>query len=247
MQIDVITLFPELVHSVLDFGVVGRAQQQNSLQLKTWNPRRFTRDRYQAVDDRPYGGGPGMVMKFEPLQGALLAAKEANAGPVVYLSPQGKRLDQPLLNAWAGLSGLILVTGRYEGIDERFIEAYVDQEVSLGDYVISGGELAAMVIIDALARLQPGVLGNSESAGQDSFMRGLLDYPHYTRPEEVEGRRVPQVLLSGDHAQIARWRMQQALGRTWRRRPDLLERLELNREQQRLLQQFKKENPENQD
>ncbi len=247
MQIDIITLFPELVQSVLEFGVVSRARQQNSLQLKTWNPRRFTRDRYQTVDDRPYGGGPGMVMKFEPLYAALQAVQQTNRGPVVCLSPQGKRLDQRLLNDWAGLPGLVLVAGRYEGLDERFIDACVDQEVSLGDYVISGGELAAMVIVDALARLLPGVLGNTESAGQDSFMHGLLDYPHYTRPEEIHGHRVPEVLLSGDHARIARWRMQQALGRTWLRRPDLLETLELDAEQQALLEQFKRDHVQRQD
>jgi tRNA (guanine37-N1)-methyltransferase len=239
MRIDVITLFPELVRALTDYGIPRRAAERGLLQLETWNPRDFTRDRHRTVDDRSYGGGPGMVMLVEPLRDAIQAARQAGEyAPVVYLSPQGRRLDQAGVRELAQRPGLILVAGRYEGIDERLIEAEVDEEWSIGDYVLSGGELAAMVLVDAVTRLLPGALGDADSAGQDSFTDGLLDYPHYTRPEEVDGRRVPEVLLGGNHADIERWRRQQALGRTYERRPDLLEGLALDEEQQRLLEEY---------
>jgi tRNA (guanine37-N1)-methyltransferase len=243
MHFDVVTLFPEMVATIAEFGVVGRAQRNGLVTLETENPREHTSDVHRTVDDRPYGGGPGMVMKYEPLAGAVAAArKRAPAGsPVVYLSPQGGVFDQAVARRFAALPGLILLAGRYEGVDERFIEAEVDEELSLGDFVLSGGEVAAMAVMDATVRLLPGVLGDDESAAQDSFMEGLLDCPHYTRPEEIEGRKVPEVLLSGDHAEIARWRLKQALGRTFARRPDLVEKLELTDEQRRLLDEFLKE------
>ena len=239
MRIDVVTLFPELVQTLTEHGIPRRAAERGLLRLETWNPRDYTRARHRTVDDRPYGGGPGMVMRVEPLQAAIQAARQADvAAPVIYLSPQGRRLDQAGVRELARRPRLILVAGRYEGIDERLIEAEVDEEWSIGDYVLSGGELAAMVLADAVTRLLPGALGDADSAGQDSFMEGLLDYPHYTRPEEVAGRRVPEVLLGGNHAEIERWRRQQALGRTRERRPDLLELLELDEEQQALLAEY---------
>jgi tRNA (guanine37-N1)-methyltransferase len=239
MRIDVVTLFPELVQALTEYGIPRRAAERGLLQLETWNPRDFTRDRHRSVDDRPYGGGPGMVMLVEPLQAAIRAARAAGeTAPVIYLSPQGRRLDQAGVRELAQRPRLILVAGRYEGIDERLIEAEVDEEWSIGDYVLSGGELAAMVLVDALTRLLPGALGDADSAGQDSFTECLLDYPHYTRPEEVAGRRVPEVLLGGNHAEIERWRRQQALGRTYERRPDLLEGLALDEEQQALLAEY---------
>ena len=239
MRIDVVTLFPELVQTLTEHGIPRRAAERGLLRLETWNPRDYTRDRHRTVDDRPYGGGPGMVMRVEPLQAAIQAARQADVtAPVIYLSPQGRRLDQAGVRELARRPRLILVAGRYEGIDERLIEAEVDEEWSIGDYVLSGGELAAMVLADAVTRLLPGALGDADSAGQDSFMEGLLDYPHYTRPEEVAGRRVPEVLLGGNHAEIERWRRQQALGRTRERRPDLLELLELDEEQQALLAEY---------
>ena len=243
MHFDVISLFPEMVATIADYGVVGRARKRELVTLDIENPRDHTSDAHRTVDDRPYGGGPGMVMKYEPLAGAVAAARgRSPAGsPVVYLSPQGRVFDQAAANRFAELPGLILLAGRYEGIDERYIEAQVDEELSLGDFVLSGGEVAAMAVIDAVVRLLPGVLGDNESAAQDSFMEGLLDHPHYTRPEEIEGRTVPDVLLSGDHAEIARWRLKEALGRTLVRRPDLVEKLGLSDEQQELLDEFLKE------
>ena len=243
MHFDVISLFPEMVATIAEFGVVGRAQRNGLVSLGLENPRDHTSDVHRTVDDRPYGGGPGMVMKYEPLAGAVAAARErAPAGsPVVYLSPQGRVFDQAEAQRFASQPGLILLAGRYEGIDERFIESQVDEELSLGDFVLSGGEVAAMAVIDAVARLLPGVLGDDESAAQDSFMEGLLDHPHYTRPEDIDGRKVPDVLLSGDHAEIARWRLKQALGRTFERRPDLVEKLGLSEEQQLLLDEYLKE------
>ena len=239
MRIDVVTLFPELVRALTEHGIPRRAAERGLLQLETWNPRDYTTDRHRTVDDRPYGGGPGMVMRVEPLQAAIQAARQADlVAPVLYLSPQGRRLDQAGVRELARRPRLILVAGRYEGIDERLIEAEVDEEWSIGDYVLSGGELAAMVLADAVTRLLPGALGDADSAGQDSFTGDLLDYPHYTRPELVGGRRVPDVLLGGNHAEIERWRHQQALGRTWERRPDLLERQALDEEQQRLLEEY---------
>jgi len=243
MQLQVVTLFPEMVHTIARYGVVGRAIERGIASLGCVSPRDFADDVHRTVDDRPYGGGPGMVMTFEPLGKAIAAAKDAlpAGASVVCLSPQGQVFDQQVANRLAQLSGLVLVAGRYEGIDERLIEAAVDEELSLGDFVLSGGEIAAMAVIDAVIRLLPGALGDGQSAEQDSFMGGLLDHPHYTRPEEIDGRRVPDVLLSGDHARIARWRLKQALGRSWLRRPELVERLELNDEQQALLDEFLEE------
>jgi tRNA (guanine37-N1)-methyltransferase len=243
MRIDVVTLFPQLVQTVTECGITGRAVQAGILELLCWNPRDYTHDRHRTVDDKPYGGGPGMLMKYEPLHDAIQGARNAaeadtgKASRVIYLSPQGKRLDQQAVNALAQ-HNLILVAGRYEGIDERLIEQDIDEEWSIGDYVLSGGELAAMVLIDATTRLQPGALGDQDSAQLDSFMDGLLDHPHYTRPEKIAGLDVPDVLLSGNHSAIERWRMKQSLGRTWQRRPDLLQDLELDAEQRSLLQEY---------
>ncbi|MGI9205581.1 MAG: tRNA (guanosine(37)-N1)-methyltransferase TrmD [Woeseiaceae bacterium] len=243
MQMQVVTLFPEMVKTVATFGVVGRAAERGILSLDCQNPRDFTTDAHRTVDDRPYGGGPGMVMKFEPAAAALDAARAAlpSGSPVVCLTPQGAVFDQAEAKRFAGLPGMVLLAGRYEGIDERLLESEVDEELSLGDFVLSGGEIAAMAVIDAIVRLLPGVLGDEDSAQQDSFMQGLLDHPHYTRPEEIDGQRVPEVLLSGDHARIAKWRYQQSLGRSFLRRPDLVERLDLNDEQQKLLDEYLEE------
>jgi tRNA (guanine37-N1)-methyltransferase len=240
MHIGVVTLFPEMFQAITDYGVSGRAVKQQLLQLQTWNPRDYTDDRHRTVDDRPYGGGPGMVMKIEPLRLAIGAAKAAlgESAKVIYLSPQGRQLDQQGVEELATNERLIMVAGRYEGIDERLIQAVIDEEWSIGDYVLSGGELAAMVMIDAVVRQVPGVLGHELSAQEDSFADGLLDCPHYTRPEIYQGKPVPSVLLSGDHEKIRRWRLQQALGRTWLRRPELLEQRELSSEEQELLAQF---------
>lgn len=241
MRIDVVTLFPEMIRGACEFGIPRIAREKGVLELATWNPRDYARNRQRSVDDRPYGGGPGMVMQVQPVAEALEAAKGHGDGPVVYLSPQGRRLDQAAVRRFAASRHLILLAGRYEGIDERLIESHVDEEWSIGDYVLSGGEPAALVWIDALARLLPGVLGDEDSALQDSFMDGLLDYPHYSRPEVVAGKAVPGVLVGGNHAEIARWRMKQSLGRTWRRRPDLLERIELDTEQKALLAEYIRE------
>ena len=243
MQFAVLSLFPEMVGTIGEYGVVGRAAQRGMVSVDVVNPRDFTNDVHRTVDDRPYGGGPGMVMKFEPVAAALDAARGQmpEGSPVVYLTPQGRVFDQGLAKRFAALPGMVLLAGRYEGIDERLIDAHVDEEVSLGDFVLSGGEIAAMAVIDSVVRLLPGVLGDDESAAQDSFMEGLLDHPHFTRPEEIAGRKVPDVLLSGDHAGIARWRYKQALGRTYLRRPDLLDRMDLDNEQQALLDEFLKE------
>lgn len=241
MRFDVITLFPEMVKHAAQIGVTGKAIENAIVTLNVWNPRNYTHDKHKTVDDRPFGGGQGMVMKYQPLHDAVIAAK-MDAKPdckVVYLSPQGKPLTQALLSEASRTSQLILVAGRYEGLDERFIQQDCDDEWSLGDYVISGGELAALIVIDGITRLLPNVLGNEQSALQDSHSNGLLDYPQYTRPEIVEGMVVPDVLLSGNHAEIARWRMKQALGRTWQKRPDLLKNKTLSVEQECLLTQFK--------
>ena len=243
MHFDIVTLFPEMILGGAGYGVTGTAIEQGVVGLSVWNPRDYTLDKHRTVDDRPYGGGPGMVMKCQPLCDAVNAAKQnKNAeNKVVYLSPQGKQITQDLLIEASQLSQLILVAGRYEGIDERFINTVCDEEWSLGDYVISGGELAALVVIDAITRLVPGVLGDEDSAKQDSYMDGLLDYPHYTRPEHDELGAVPNVLLSGNHKAISRWRMKQALGRTSLRRPDLLEVKKLSAEQDALLEEFRNE------
>jgi tRNA (guanine37-N1)-methyltransferase len=243
MQMQVVTLFPDMVNVVAAYGVVGRAVEREVLSIGCQDPRMFTSDVHRTVDDRPYGGGPGMVMKYEPAAAALDAALAAvpDGSPVVCLTPQGAVFDQACAARFSKLPGLVLLAGRYEGIDERLIEARVDEELSLGDFVLSGGEIAAMAVIDAVARLLPGVLGDDQSAEQDSFVDGLLDYPHYTRPEEVGGLRVPEVLLSGDHARIAAWRCKQALGRTYLRRPDLVEKLELSDGQRELLDEYLQE------
>ena len=243
MQIGIVSLFPELVGQVGEYGVVGRAVERQLLSLHCENPRDYAEDAHRTVDDRPYGGGPGMVLKYEPAAKAIRAAKNRlpEGGPVICLSPQGKVFDQATARRLSDLQGFVLLAGRYEGIDERLIENEVDEELSLGDFVLSGGEIAAMAVIDAVARLLPGVLGDEESAMQDSFMDGLLDHPHYTRPEIVDGQRVPAVLLSGDHARIARWRYKQALGRSFLRRPDLVADLNLDIEQRKLLDEFLKE------
>ena len=238
MRFDVVTLLPEMFEAAR-LGVTGRAFERGQAQLRLWNPRDYTHDVHRTVDDRPYGGGPGMVMKVEPLRAAILDARRAAPGSrVAYLSPQGRRFDQQAAAELAGRDGLILVAGRYEGIDERIIARCVDEEWSIGDYVLSGGELAAMVVMDAVIRLLPGVLGHEDSAAQDSYMAGLLDCPHYTRPEEIDGLRVPGVLLSGNHEEIRRWRLKQALGRTWERRPDLLAHRELTGEERKLLDEY---------
>ncbi|OGI49151.1 MAG: tRNA (guanosine(37)-N1)-methyltransferase TrmD [Candidatus Muproteobacteria bacterium RBG_16_65_34] len=243
MRIDVVSIFPQMFEAVTDYGVTGRAIKNGLLTLRVWNPRDFTEDRHRSVDDRPYGGGPGMVMLAEPLARALRAARgeQPEGARVIYLSPQGRRLDQAGVLELARREGLVLLAGRYEGVDERLLETEVDEQWSVGDYVLSGGELAAMVVIDALARQLPGALGDAESAGEDSFAAGLLEYPHFTRPETYAGRAVPEILLSGDHERIRRWRLKQSLGRTWLRRPDLLAALNLTEEQRKLLEEFKKE------
>ena len=239
MRIDVVTIFPEMVQAIAGHGVTGRALTRGLVALRCLDPREFTRDKHRTVDDRPYGGGPGMVMKVEPLRDAIRAAKaDGPQRPVVYLSPQGRVFDQAEAARLAAGPGMILVAGRYEGVDERLIESEVDLELSVGDFVLSGGELAALCVIDACARLVPGVLGDAESAVADSFVAGLLDHPHYTRPEDEAGRKVPEVLLSGDHAQVARWRLKQALGRTWLRRPDLIARRALSENERQLLEEF---------
>lgn len=243
MHISVITLFPEMFAAVTDYGITGRALRQGLLAVNLIDLRAFTEDRHRTVDDRPYGGGPGMVLKPEPLQRALRQAR-SDIGAVaktICLSPQGKPLNQRAVGELSNGGPLILLAGRYEGIDERIVEQEIDEQWSLGDYVLSGGELAAMVMIDAITRLLPGALGDAESAQQDSFMHGLLDHPHYTRPEQFEGQLVPSVLMSGNHAAIKRWRQKQSLGLTWERRPDLLTELQLDSEQQQLLAEYQRE------
>lgn len=243
MKIAVITLFPEMFAALTDYGVSGRAVKNGALRVQCFNPRDFAEDRHNTVDDRPYGGGPGMVMMIEPLRKALSEARSwaGDSARVIYLSPQGTLLNQHLVGEAAAGQDLILIAGRYEGIDERFIALEVDEEWSIGDYVLSGGELPAMVLMDALVRLLPGVLGHHQSADQDSFSEGLLDCPHYTRPESYQGLEVPGILLSGNHEKIRRWRLQQSLLRTRQRRPDLLDRLQLTTEQQALLKEVSDE------
>lgn len=247
LQFDVLTLFAPMFEAVTASGVTGRARERRLYDLVLWSPRDFAGNAYRSVDDRPYGGGPGMVMTPEPLARALEAAKQRQrssgvANPrVVHLSPQGRLLDHALVAELAGEQGIVMLAGRYEGVDERVVKRGVDDEVSIGDYVLSGGELAAMVVIDCVVRQLPGALNDAESAGQDSFATGLLDHPHYTRPEVYENEPVPPVLLSGNHADIARWRLKQALGRTWLRRPELLARRALSAEEKRLLEEFRTE------
>lgn len=243
MRIDVLTLFPALFEPFRQYGVVGRALTRGAAELVLWNPRDFSQQPNRSVDDRPYGGGPGMVLRPEPLEATLKAVRQSrgDAVPVVLLSPQGRRFHHDAAVALSRSPGFILVAGRYEGVDERWVECAVDDEWSIGDYVLSGGELGAMVMIDAVVRQVGGVLGDARSADEDSFATGLLDHEHYTRPEWFEGRGVPEVLLSGDHARIRQWRLKRALGRTWLRRPDLLARAELDDDAKRLLEEFKQE------
>ncbi len=247
MQFDVVTIFPEMLEAVTRHGITRRALEEGRFGFETWNPRDFVSDNHRTIDDRPYGGGPGMVMLADPLEACLDAAiaRQQAVGvespQVVLMSPQGERLTEKLVQELSAQPGLVLVAGRYEGIDERLIERRVHREVSIGDFVISGGELPAMVVMDCLVRRLPGSLNDEQSAVQDSFSTGLLDWPHYTRPEEWMGRRVPVVLLSGNHAQIARWRRMQALGRTWERRPELVDALALTQEDAKLLGEYRRE------
>ncbi|MAD15594.1 MAG: tRNA (guanosine(37)-N1)-methyltransferase TrmD [Alteromonadaceae bacterium] len=239
----VVSLFPEMFQTFTEQGVTGRAVKSGKLKVDFFNPRDFTHDKHRTVDDRPYGGGPGMLMMVQPLLDAIRAARQAaeKKTKVIYLSPQGKTLTQRGVKQLSENESVILVAGRYEGIDERVIEAEIDEEWSVGDYILSGGELPAMILMDAVARLVPGVLGHAQSAEQDSFSDGLLDCPHYTRPENLNGQSVPSVLLSGDHQKIKQWRDKQSLGRTWQRRPELLNDLALTEEQQRLLDEYQQE------
>lgn len=242
LTIGIISLFPDMF-AALNYGITSRAQQNGLYALKHWNPRDFTTDPHNSVDDRPYGGGPGMVMRFEPVKAAIEAAKAeiGNQTPVIHLSPQGQPLTQAIIKELSKKQALILFASRYEGVDERLIEAEIDQEYSIGDYVLSGGEIPAMALIDALVRLLPGALGHADSASQDSFADGLLDYPHYTRPPEIAGKSVPPTLLSGDHQAIAHYRLKEALGRTWQKRPDLLKIRTLTQLEQRLLDEYIRE------
>lgn len=244
LWVGVVSLFPDMFAALTEHGVTGRAVEKGQLALEYWNPRDYATDRHRSVDDRPYGGGPGMLMKVDTLRGAIADARQRAADAtglvpkVIYLSPQGKKLDQQGVQTLAEQSPLVVVAGRYEGIDERVVERDIDEEWSIGDYVLSGGELPAMVLIDAAARLIPGVLGHQDSAIEDSFNAGLLDCPHYTRPEVIDGVNVPEVLLSGNHEAIRRWRLKQSLGRTWLRRPELVDEQALDKEQRRLLNEF---------
>jgi tRNA (guanine37-N1)-methyltransferase len=244
---DVITIFPEMLDALLDHGITARALEEKRFELKTWNPRDFTQDNYRRVDDRPFGGGPGMVMMAEPLQACIDAAKtrQGEAGvarpKVVLLSPQGERLTEALVQELSNDAGVVLIAGRYEGVDERLVARSVDREISIGDYVTSGGELPAMVVIDCLVRRIPGSLNDAQSAAQDSFSDGLLDWPHFTRPEKWRDAGVPEVLMSGNHAAIRRWRRKQALGRTQERRPDLIDAAKLSREDRQLLEEYRRE------
>jgi len=244
---DVITIFPAMLDALADHGITARSLDEKRFELKAWDPRDFAQDNYRRVDDRPYGGGPGMVMMAEPLRMCIEAAKarQRDAGvaapKVVLMSPQGERLSQSLVRELANEQGLVMIAGRYEGVDERLVRRLVDREVSIGDYVTSGGELPAMVLIDCLVRQLPGALNDEQSAAQDSFSAGLLDWPHYTRPEDWQGAKVPDVLMSGNHAAIARWRRKQALGRTWDRRPDLVDESKLAREDRQLLEEYRRE------
>ncbi len=241
IRFDVVTLFPEMFAAVAGSGITGRALEAGLWSLTTWNPRDFTTDNYRTVDDRPYGGGPGMVMLAEPLERTLDAVKTAGGGRVIYLSPQGRKLDHRRVMGLVDEGAVTLLCGRYEGVDERLLKRRVDEEISVGDFVLSGGELAAMALMDAVVRQLPGAVGASASVVEESFADGLLDCPQYTRPEVYQGERVPEVLLSGHHENIRRWRLKQALGRTWLRRPDLLAVRKLNEEESRLLEEFRQE------
>ena len=243
MKVGIISLFPDMFNAITNFGVTGQAVKKGLLSVETWNPRDFTHDKHRTVDDRPYGGGPGMLMMVQPLRDAIHAAKQSVEGQakVIYLSPQGRKLNQAGVEELAKNENLILICGRYEGVDERIIQQEVDEEWSIGDFVLTGGELPAMTLVDAVVRFVPGVLGDFASAEEDSFANGLLDCPHYTRPEVLDGQEVPKVLLSGNHKDISRWRLKQSLGRTWLRRPELLENLALTDDQEFLLAEFIRE------
>jgi tRNA (guanine37-N1)-methyltransferase len=241
IRFDVVTLFPEMFAAITGSGITSRALDAGLYSLTTWNPRDFTTDNYRTVDDRPYGGGPGMVMLAEPLERALDGTKSAGGGRVIYLSPQGRKLDHRGVLELSREKSLTLLCGRYEGVDERLLERRVDEEISIGDFVLSGGEIAAMALVDAVVRQLPGALGDEASALEESFADGLLDCPQYTRPEVYSDRRVPEVLLSGHHENIRRWRLKQALGRTWLRRPDLLAVKQLSAEESKLLEEFQRE------
>jgi len=247
MKFDAVTLFPEMFDAILDFGVTRRAREEGLFDFAAWNPRDFVADNHRTVDDRPYGGGPGMVMLAGPLAACIAAAvaRQQQGGVerplVVLMSPQGERLGEPLVRELSAQAGLVVIAGRYEGVDERLVQEQVHREVSIGDFVVSGGELPAMMLLDCLVRRLPGCLGDAQSATQDSFSEGLLDWPHYTRPEAWHGRQVPDVLMSGNHAAIARWRRKQALGRTWERRPDLLQARALSKEDAQLLDEYRSE------
>lgn len=245
-RFDVVTLFPEMLDAVREHGITRRALERGLWGLQCWNPRDFTQDPHRTVDDRPFGGGPGMVMLVEPLRRAIETAQSARParGKVIYLSPQGAPFSHQRAERLAEEGGAILLCGRYEGIDQRLIDGWVDEEVAVGDFVVSGGELPAMMLMDAVIRLLPGALNDAGSAKEDSFVEGLLDCPHYTRPERYEGQGVPAVLMSGNHAEIRRWRLKQSLGRTWLRRPDLLDKRILSREDARLLEEFQREHEE---
>ncbi|MGF1684627.1 tRNA (guanosine(37)-N1)-methyltransferase TrmD [Photobacterium minamisatsumaniensis] len=244
MKVGIISLFPDMFNAITNFGVTGQAVKKGLLSVETWNPRDFTHDKHRTVDDRPYGGGPGMLMMVQPLRDAIHTAKQSVKGPtkVIYLSPQGRKLDQAGVEELAQNENLILICGRYEGVDERIIQQEVDEEWSIGDFVLTGGELPAMTLVDAVVRFVPGVLGDFASAEEDSFANGLLDCPHYTRPDVLDGQEAPKVLLSGNHKDISRWRLKQSLGRTWLRRPELLENLALTDDQEFLLAEFIREN-----
>ncbi len=241
MRIDVVSIFPQMFDAVRGSGMTRIALERKKLQLELWDPRNFCEDRYRRVDERPYGGGPGMVMQAPPLAAAIRAARSSGHGRVICLSPQGPRLTQERVRSLAGAPALVLLAGRYEGIDQRLLDKEVDEEVSIGDYVLAGGELPAMVLIEALVRYLPGVLGNAGSVEADSFSDDMLDWPHYTRPEDFEGARVPAPLLTGNHEEIRRWRLTQALGQTWLRRPDLLAQKQLTEEERQLLAAFRKQ------
>ena len=241
IRFDVVTLFPEMFVALTGSGITSRALQAGLWSLKTWNPRDFTSDNYRTVDDRPYGGGPGMVMLADPMERTLNAVKSGGGGRVIYLSPQGRRLDHRKVMELSKESSMTLLCGRYEGVDERLLDKRVDEEISIGDFVLSGGELAAMALIDAVVRQLPGALGDDASAVEESFADGLLDCPQYTRPETYAGVKVPEILMSGHHENIRRWRLKQALGRTWLRRPDLLAARSLSKEEEKLLEEFKRE------
>jgi tRNA (guanine37-N1)-methyltransferase len=243
VRIEVVTLFPAMIREAVRYGVTGRGVAAGLVEVDCVDPRDYATDAHRTVDDRPYGGGPGMVMTIEPLRTAIRAAAERapNGALRIYLSAQGRRFDQQAARRFVNLAGLVLVAGRYEGVDERLLASEIDEEWSIGDYVLSGGEIPALALIDAVTRLIPGVLGNECSAVDESFSKGLLDWPHYTRPEDFEGMRVPDVLLSGNHREIERWRRKQALGRTWRRRPDLLQSLPLDATERLLLEEYRLE------